>query len=328
MDLITLVIAVIGFVLSIYTFVTNKIGRLPKLEIFRFEPERIVIDEDFDTLHVYTDADFIITNLSDKPNTVIQLDAALNLGNAWIEGVVRGTRLSESTRTRTEYGGADGTPRHHNEIVKEWVGAEVCPIMLSPQASGIPNQGISLRLDFQSPGPIGDLSKIQLQLTLHDQYGAKHSFDVGADSLSRLKADRFPKFSDNEEEIGRLKDTIPEEEMNALVRVVLRRHAADLSQSMLEVRRYYPTKGERRLKNVAHISRDGYAYNGFRPRDFIRRLEEDKPMHELDQADGFTISFNLKNDLPDVLSIQLPESWTGDLLEVPIPKDFAAVCVK
>lgn len=308
MDIVTFVIAITGFVLSIYTFIVNKIGRLPRLEVFRFDPERIVVDADFHTLHIYTDADFIITNLSDKPNTVIRLDAALNLGETWIEGIIRGTRLVESTRTRTDYGGADSTPHHHNEIVREWVGAEVCPIMLSPQASGIPNQGISLRLDFQSSVAITDLSKMQLQLTLHDQYGAKHLFSLDASSLSQLKPDYYPKFHDNEEEIGKLKSSIPEEKMQALVRVVLRRHDTDLTQSMLEVRRYYPTMGERRLKNVAHISRDGYAYNGFRPRDFIRKLEEDSTVHELSQADGFRFSFSEKNGVPDVLHVYLPES--------------------
>ncbi|MDD9896108.1 MAG: hypothetical protein OXU24_10030 [Gammaproteobacteria bacterium] len=327
MELVTFFIAVTGFVLSIYTFITNKLGKRPKLEIFRFEPERIVVDDDFDTLHIYTDADFIVTNLSDKPNTVIEFEAEINLGKEWIKGIARGTRLVESTRTRTDYGGADNIPQHHNEIVKEWVRADVCPIMLSPQASGIPNQGISLRLDFQNSGPIVDLSNLQLRLTLHDQYESRHDFTLGQSNFSKLTADRYPKFHENEEDLGGLKDNIPGENMAALVRVVYRKYESDLSQSILAVRRHYPSIGERRLKNVAHISRDGYAYNGFRSRDFMRKLEDaGDSVYELNTADGFTFSFSAKNGLPDQLIVKLPDSWAGKELKVAIPEDFAALC--
>jgi hypothetical protein len=327
MQYVTLVIAVIGFVLSIYTFITTRLARRPKLAIFRFAPERIVVDDDFDTLHVYTDADFIITNLSDKPNTVIRLDIAVEIGNGWLDGTVHGTRLAERTQTRTDYSGGDGTPRHHNEIVREWVGAEVCPIMLSPQASGIPNQDISLRLDFQNSGPITDAAILKLRLTLHDQYGDKHSFNVGESELPQLKADHYPKFHADEIELGKLKNHISDEDMAALVRVVLRDYEQDSSQSSLSVRRYYPQQGKRRLKNVAHMGRDGYAYNSFRPRDFQRRLrDQSEGTLELDQVDGFTIAFSVKNGLPDVLTIQLPETWDGEQLEIPIPEEFAKLC--
>ena len=65
---IAIVIAVVSFVLSTYTFLAIRVGRLPKLRVFRFAPDGLVVDNDFDTLHVYTDADFIVTNLtSDLP---------------------------------------------------------------------------------------------------------------------------------------------------------------------------------------------------------------------------------------------------------------------
>lgn len=327
MQYITFVIAVIGFVVSIYTFISTRLARRPKLAIFRFVPERIVIDDDFNTLHVYTDADFIVTNLSDRPNTVIQLNVEANIGAGWFDGIVYGTQLTERTQTRTDYGSGDSAPRHHNEIVREWVSAEVCPIMLSPQASGIPNQGISLRLDFQHSNPITDTSNLKLRLSLLDQYGEKHEFEVGGNDLSSLTANRYPKFYNDEKELGKLKDQIPVENMEALVRVVQRSYEQDLSQSTLAVRRYYPQQGKRRLKNVANMGRDGYAYNSYRPRDFQRRLrDKTQGMQELDKVDGFTISFSVKDDLPDVLSIQFPDSWQSEQLEITIPEDFARLC--
>ncbi len=327
MQNVTFVIAVVGFVLSIYTFIVTRLGRRPRLEIFRFAPEGLVVDDDFDTLHVYTDADFIVTNLSDKPNTVIRLEAAANIGDGWLDGTVYGKRLSERMRTRTDYGGAGGEPSHHNEIVHEWVGADVCPIMLSPQASGIPNQGVSLRMDFQSMGPINDLESIRLRLTLHDQYGKNHRFDLDARAFSSLKARRFPKFFDDEHEIGRLKDRILDEDMEAVVRVVHRRYEENLSQSTLSVRRYYPLKGGRRVANVAHRGRDGYAYDTYRPRDFQKGLAQktDAPF-ELGSPDGFRISFTAKDGLPQVLHLGLPIGWSKKEMDVPIPEDFSRLC--
>lgn len=328
MQYVTFVIAVTGFILSVYTFITTRLARRPRLAIFRYAPERLVVDDDFNTLHVYTDANFIVTNLSDKPNTVIRLEVSGNFGSGWRAGVVYGTRLAESTRTRTDYGGADGAPRHHNEIVRQWVGADVCPIMLSPQASGIPNQGISLRLDFQNSGPINDPSSVQIRLTLHDQYGARHSFDVGSDELAQLGVTRYPKFFDDEIEIGRLKGRIPSEDMDAVVRVVLRSYQQDLSQSALSVRRYYPLLGGRQPENVSQAGRDGYTYNNYRPRDFQRRLkDEGDGVRVLDEVDGFTISFGVKNGQPQVLTITLPETWMEEQLEIPIPEEFAGLCI-
>ena len=81
MQIVTFIIAVSGALLSLYQFFATKLARLPRLQVFRFAPEGLVIDDDFNTLHVYTDADFIVTNLSDKPNTVVRLDASANLGN-------------------------------------------------------------------------------------------------------------------------------------------------------------------------------------------------------------------------------------------------------
>ncbi len=327
MPSITLVIAVVSFVISIYAFIATRVGRRAKLEIFRFAPEGLVVDDDFDTLHVYTDADFIVTNLSDKPNTVIRLEASANLGNGWIDGVVHGKRLAERMRTRTDHGGADGQPSHHNEIVHEWVGADVCPIMLSPQASGIPNQGVSLRWDFQSTVPVEAFPSIRLRLALHDQYGEKHEFDVGKRELPDIEVKRYPKFFDDESEIGRLKDRIPGEDMAALVRVVHRRYGENPSQSTLSVRRYYPLKGGRQAAGVAHMGRDGYAYDSYRPRDFKKRLDggTDGPW-ELGTTDGFVISFSARDGLPDVLHVKLPDSWSQDKMDVPIPEDFARLC--
>ncbi len=328
MQNVTFVIAVIGFVLSIYTFIATRVGRRPKLEIFRFAPERLVVDDDFNTLHVYTDADFIVTNLSDKPNTVIRLDVSANLGDGWLDGGVHGKRLSERMRTRTDYGGAGGTPSHHNEILHEWVGADVCPIMLSPQASGIPNQGVSLRLDFQGTGPITDVSGLRLRLECHDQYGKKHTFEMGSRELRHLKPSRYPKFFEDEEEIGRLKDHIPEDDMDAVVRVVHRRYGQNLSQSTLSVRRYYPLKEGRQLANVAHMGRNGYAYEQYRPRDFQKGLRNgSEGAGELGEPDGFKISFRAKDGLPEVLHVRLPSSWSQEQMDVPIPEDFARLCV-
>lgn len=328
MQIVTFIIAVSGALLSLYQFFANKLARRPRLQVFRFAPERVVVDDDFNTLHIYTDADFIVTNLSDKPNTVVRLDTSANLGNGWLDGRLHGKRLDERMETRTDYGGSSGEPRHHNEIVHEWVDANVCPIMLSPQASGIPNQGISLRLDFQNTDPIADLSDFRLRLELHDQYGKNHVFDVGSRELPHLKVRRFPKFFDDERDIGSLKDQIPEEDMDALVRVVHRRYEADLLQSTLSVRRYYPLRGGKRVANVAFLGRDGYAYDTYKPRNFQKALEEeaDGP-RKLGEVDGFDISFSTKDGLPEVLHIRLPKSWTQERLEVPIPGDFARLCV-
>jgi hypothetical protein len=278
--------------------------------------------------HTAKPADFIVTNLSDKPNTVIRLDALANLGNGWLGGHVHGQQLVERTQTRTDYGGSSGEPRHHNEIVHEWVDTDVCPIMLSPQASGIPNQGISLRLDFQNTGPIPNPKALRLRLELHDQYGKTHTSDVGSRELPHLKVRRFPKFFDDEHQVGRLKDHIPEENMDAVVRVVYRRHEPNLSQSTLSVRRYYPVRGGGRAANVAHMGRDGYAYDSYRPRDFQKALRQDaEGRHELRGTDGFSISFSAKGGLPEVLQILLPSSWEQERLEVPIPEDFARQCI-
>ncbi len=192
MQIVTFIIAVSGALLSLYQFFATKLARLPRLQVFRFAPDGLVVDDDFNTLHVHTDADFIVTNLSDKPNTVVRLDASVNLGNGWLDGDVHGTRLDERMETSTDYGGSSGEPRHHNEIVHEWVDASVCPIMLSPQASGIPNQGISLRLDFQNRGPIPDPTELRLRLELHDQYGKNHAFEVGSRELPHLEVRRLP----------------------------------------------------------------------------------------------------------------------------------------
>ena len=329
MQIVTFVIAVSGALLSLYQFFAGKLARLPRLQVFRFAPDGLVIDDDFNTFHIYTDADFIVTNLSDKPNTVVRLDASANLGNGWLDGDVHGKRLDERTVTRTDFAGASGETRHHNEIVHEWVDANVCPIMLSPQASGIPNQGISLRLDFQNTGPITDLTDFRLRLELHDQYGKKHVFDVGSRELPLLEVRRFPKLFDEEQDLGSLKDHIPEEDLDARVRVVHRRYEADPSQSVLSVRRYYSLKGRRRLANVAHMGRDGYAYNTYKPRDFRKALEEEAGgPRALGKVDGFNISFSSKDGLPEVLHIRLPNSWTKEPLEVPIPGDFARLCVR
>ena len=324
MEYVTFVIAITGFIISIYTFVTTKLGRIPRLEVFRFTPDRLVVDDDFDILHVFTDANFIVTNLSDKPNTVIRMDASVNFGNKWIEGIVTGKRLSESMRTRTDYNSADHTPHHHNEIVKEWVSADVCPIMLSPQASGIPNMGVSLRFDFQNDGAVTDLSKLKLRLTLHDQYGAKHTFDVDTKELTKLGVTRYPRFFEDEVELGKLKDSIPGENTESLLRVVFRKYAQDMSQSTISIRRYYPMLGERKLGNVSHFGRDGYAYNSYRPRDFKKHLQNgEEGLRVLGEIDGFTFSFEVEGDSPKNLIVQLPDSWVGDSLEVPIPEDFA-----
>lgn len=328
MPSITLVIAVVSFVLSIYTFIATRMGRRAKLEVWRFAPEKLVVDDDFDTLHVYTDADFIVTNLSDKPNTVVRMGVSADFGDGWITGEMHGKRLAERMRTRTDHGGADGTPRHHNEIVHEWVGAGVCPIMRSPQSSGIPNQGVSLRLDFQGSGPVTAPSEVRLRIELHDQYGREHRFEVGSRELPSLEVRRYPEFLHDERELGRLKDHVADQDMAAVVRVVHRRYEANPSQSTLAVRRYYPLKGGRRLANVAHLGRDGYAYDTYRPRDFRRadRGEAQGPL-TLGETDGFRISFTAKDDLPEVLHVELPESWSQERLDVPIPEDFARLCV-
>lgn len=328
MDIVTFVIAVSGALLSTYTFFAIRMSRLPKLQVFRFAPDGLVVDDDFDILHVYTDADFIVTNLSDKPNTVIRLDVSANLGNGWLDGGVHGKRLSERTETRTDFDGASGKHSRYNEVVREWVDANVCPIMLSPQASGIPNQGISLRLDFQSTVPITNLTGLRLRVEMHDQYGKSHASDVGSRELPQLKVRRFPKFHDDEREVGRLKDHIPEEDMDAVLRVVYRRVEPNLTGSTLSVRRYYPLRGGQRVSNVAHMGRDGYAYDQYSPRDFQRALREDADRPgELGSPDGFKVSFSSKDGLPETLHILLPDRWTQERLDVPIPEEFVQLCV-
>ena len=326
MEIAGFVIAVAAFIFTLYQYVANKLRRRPRLQVFRFAPESLMIDEDFDRFHVFTDANFIVTNLSDKPNTVIRLDASANLGNGWLSGEAHAKRIDERMRSMTDRP-AGGEAKHYNEIVREWVDTSVCPIMLSPQASGIPNDGISMRLDFKNDGPIKDLAGLRLRLELHDQYGVKHSFDVGSRELPRLEPRRHPKFFDDEREIGRLKDKIPGDYLEGVVRVVHRRFEQDLAQSTLSVRRYYPLSGHTPVPHVAHMGRDGYAYNSFRPRDFQRELRESTGgAWDLGDQDGFRFSFDCTDGIPTVLTVRLPEHWTQEKLEVPIPGEFARYC--
>ena len=328
MDTVSFIIAVSAALLSTYTFFAIRLGRMPKLRVFRFAPDGLVVDDDFDTLHVYTDADFIVTNLSDRPNTVIRLEASANLGDGWIDGVLHGTQLSERTETRTDYSTTSGKHSSYNEIVRQWVDANVCPIMLSPQASGIPNQGISLRLDFQSAVPITDLTGIRLRVEMHDQYGRSHTSEVGSRELPELEVRRFPKFYEDESEIGRLKDHIPTDDMDAVVRVVYRRVEPNLEGSTLSVRRYYPVRGGQRAPNVSHMGRDGYAYNQYALRGFRRALgEETDDPRQLGEADAFRVSFSCNEGLPETLHVLLPDSWAQERLDVPIPEEFARLCV-
>ena len=275
MEIATFVIAVSGALLSTYTFIAIRLRQRAKMRIFRFTPDRLTVDDDFNTLHVHTDADFIVTNLSDKPNTVIRMDVSANFGTGWVEGKIVGKRLNERMETRTNYGGSTGEPQRHNEVVREWVNADVCPIMLSPQASGIPNQGITLRLDFQNTRAITNLAALRVRLELYDQYGKRHRLDVGSREFEDCTVRQVPKFYDDEQEIGRLKDHIPAENMEAVVRVVYRRYEPAPAQSTLSLRRYYKLMGDRKFTNVAHFGRDGFAHDDYRPRDFQKRLRED-----------------------------------------------------
>ena len=168
---------------------------------------------------------------------------------------------------------------------------------------------------------------MRLRLELHDQYGVKHCFGVGSREMPRLERQRYPKVFDDEREIGRLKDKIPGDCLEGVVRVVHRQFEQDLAQSTLSVRRYYPLIGNTPLPNVAHIGRDGYAYNSFRPRDFQRELRKSTGgPWDLGYEDGFRFSFGCTDGIPTVLTVRLPESWTQEKLEVPIPEEFAEYC--
>ena len=326
MEYVSLTIGVAAFLFTLYQYIRNRMIRLPNLQVHRFGPERIHIDADFDLLYVSSDADFIVTNLSDKPNTVVGLKVLADLGLGWLEGTLHATRLDERMRSRTDRP-SGGQAEHYNEVFREWVTAEVCPIMLSPQSSAIPNVGIKISVAFQNNEPIRDTTGLRLELRLEDQYGKTHSFVIATPEMAMITPGRFPKKFDNEVELGRLKDRIPADKIEAVVRVMRRHFGEGPDRSELSIRRYYPWTPGKTTPNVSYISPEGYACNNFDPKRFVRAMRDGgEPPFTLREEDGFRFEFTTREGIPETLRVVLPRSWTQEKLEISIPADFAEAC--
>ncbi len=173
-NMTALIVAIGSFVFTLYQWLINLNSRRPNLRLVRFQPAQVLLNYDYKDFILYIRTNFILVNLSDLPNSILDMKFYCNISGKWYEG-----KYSNSQ--------------------------DIFPLFVQGHSSEIADKGRNtFSVSFPIFPTLEEIKNAKVLVELYDQYDKVYKIKLDSKWVAKASKLQVPYFNKEEVELGQI----------------------------------------------------------------------------------------------------------------------------
>lgn len=178
-DYLAIFIAMGSFFFTMYQYWLTMYFRRPHLRLVRFNPDNILLNNDYKDFIIYPRMNFVLVNMSDIANSLLDMKVYCYIGGKWHEGTVQGSQ-------------------------------ELLPIFVAGHASEIATKGRGLAFSFPVFPTREEVKNAKILVELYDQYDRVYKIRLDSKWIEKASFTIIPWTDKNEKYLAEVRYQAPD----------------------------------------------------------------------------------------------------------------------